>query len=236
MKPRRLLSDTVDFHAHILPGMDHGSRDIAEAIAQWQLMTDFGVSLVVATPHFYAQRESSVEDFIARRNAAACELTANVAGGPHLALGAEILLFRGLENMAGLDRLCIEGSNVLLLEMPLGGFGRAEVETVERIAAMGLCPLIAHIDRCPTDALQLLYQSGCARYQINAKGLLGLSRRAAAFRKMASDGMMSAIGSDLHGTDAKALRLLSRALARLGAEAATLMAQSRALLEKTTAF
>lgn len=231
MKPHCLPAGAVDFHAHILPGMDHGSRDLTEATAQWRMFGALDLFAVVATPHFYAQTESSVEEFVARRDAAAELLMTNVSGGPRLALGAEVLLFRGLENMTGLDRLCIKGTNVLLLEMPYGGFGRAEVVTVERIAALGLCPLIAHIDRYPTDALRLLYQSGCARYQVNAEGMLGLLRRRAAyFRKMARDGLVVAIGSDLHGTDMRALRRFSRACGRLGDTATAVMSESRDLL------
>lgn len=230
MKQDRRLEGAIDFHTHILPGMDHGSRDLGEAIAQWQMLTELGIPYVVATPHFYAQTEPSVEDFLVRRDAAADALCARVSGGPRLVPGAEVLLCRGLENMQGLDRLCIKGTNVILLEMPLSGFDYADVKTVERIAALGLLPLIAHIDRCSPAALALLYDSGCARYQVNAEAFLGFSRRAAFFRRMAKDGAIAAIGSDLHNADARALRSLCRALDRLGPAADMICAQSRALL------
>ena len=232
MKPRCLRGGVIDFHAHILPGMDHGSRDLAEAIAQWQMLSDYGVSCVVATPHFYAQAEASVDDFVARRNAAAQALLGAVSGDMRLCLGAEVLLVRGLDGMAGLDRLCIEGTNTILLEMPLGGFDRAEVETVERIAALGLHPVIAHIDRYSSDGVIMLAESDCADFQVNAGAFLGLSRRAALFRKMAADGVIAAIGSDLHGTEKRALRALERATMRLGMAADRIMQRTREILTK----
>ena len=227
-----ILRGVIDFHAHLLPWMDHGSRDLAEAVAQYGMLNAHGLSAVVATPHFYAQVEPSVDDFVSRRDAAAAALGEAVTVGPALYLGAEVLLFRGIEHMEGLDRLCIKGTNTILLELPLGGIDRAEVETVEKIAALGLRPVIAHIDRYPADTLSLLDESGAAQYQINAGGFLGLARRSAAFRRMAMEGRVAAIGSDLHGTDRRALRALDRALARLGNAAEQIADASRALLSE----
>ena len=230
MKP--LPDGVIDLHAHILPGMDHGSRDLAEAIAQWQMLSDIGVSCVVATPHFYAQNEPSVDEFVARRDAAARALCDKADGPMRLLCGAEVLLFRGLDRMAGLDRLCIEGTNAILLEMPLGGFDRAEAETVERIAALGLRPVIAHVDRYLPDTLALLSENDSLSFQVNASAFLGLSRRAACLRRMAESGAIAAIGSDLHGTDKRALRALDRATARLGTATDRIMQRTREILTK----
>lgn len=226
----------IDFHAHILPGMDHGSRDLDEAIAQCRMLAARGVAAVVATPHFYAQREPSVDAFLARRDAAWEALCGGLRAPLRIYCGAEVLLFRGLEAMAGLDRLCVKGTNTILLEMPLGGFDRPEVETVVRIAALGLTPVIAHIDRCPASSLALLDECGVAQYQVNAEAFLGLGRRSAAFRAMAKDGRIAAIGSDLHGTDRRPLRAFTRALMRLGASADTLFERTAMLLDTATVF
>ena len=220
----------IDLHAHILPGMDHGSRELAEALLQCRMLAERGVGAVVATPHFYAQREASVDDFIARRDAAWEALSAAFGDALRIHPAAEVLLFRGLENMAGLDRLCIKGTHTILLEMPLGGFGRPEVEAVERIAALGLTPVIAHIDRYPASSLALLDESGVAQYQVNAEAFLGFGRRSAAFRAMAKDGRIAAIGSDLHETDRRAIRAFSRALMRLGSATEEVMQRTRTLL------
>ena len=210
--------------------MDHGSRELAEALVQCRMLAGRGVGAVVATPHFYAQREASVDDFIARRDAAWETLSAALGGALRIHPAAEVLLLRGLENMAGLDRLCIKGTRTILLEMPLGGFGRPEVETVERIAALGLTPVIVHIDRYPAASLALLDESGVAQYQVNAEAFLGFSRRSAAFRAMAKAGRIAAIGSDLHGTDRRPLRAFTRALMRLGPAVEGVMERTRTLL------
>ena len=57
----------IDFHSHILPGIDDGSRDIEESIILLDKLAANGTDLVVATPHFYCD-EQSVDDFLANRN------------------------------------------------------------------------------------------------------------------------------------------------------------------------
>ena len=45
----------IDFHSHILPEMDDGSKDAKMSLAMLQMEREQGVTEVVFTPHFYAQ-------------------------------------------------------------------------------------------------------------------------------------------------------------------------------------
>ena len=213
---RKAYPGLVDFHAHCLPGVDHGSTSLPIAVDQRRLMHEAGLSAVVATPHFYPHKESSIEDFLARRNEAAAALLVACPEGPTLYLGAEVLVTSGLEEMDGLSRLAIEGTDILMLEMPLGRWSRDTVRTLFRIAKSGLTPLLAHIDRYPIDDLEYLFENERLLYQINAVALLGLSRRAAYFRRMVAAGAIAAIGSDLHGAHPAAYRGFLRGVRRAG--------------------
>ena len=44
----------IDFHSHILPAMDDGSRNIEESLQMLRMLQEQGVERVIATPHFYA--------------------------------------------------------------------------------------------------------------------------------------------------------------------------------------
>ena len=62
-------SRVIDFHSHILPGIDDGSKNTDMSLAMLREMTAQGVDVCVATPHFYGWRRS-VESFLERRTAA----------------------------------------------------------------------------------------------------------------------------------------------------------------------
>ena len=59
----------IDWHSHILPGIDDGSRDVSESLALIEKLSEQGVDTVVATPHFYAD-DNSVDAFLEKRNKA----------------------------------------------------------------------------------------------------------------------------------------------------------------------
>ena len=137
----------TDFHSHILPGADHGSKNRETTKRQLEILKSIGVERVVATPHFYPQIDS-VESFLEKR-AAAVERLQSIydAKMPTVFPGAEVLVCPGIDHMQHLDKLCIPGTDVILLEMPMSGWSAEIIETVRRISASGLVAVMAHIDR-----------------------------------------------------------------------------------------
>ena len=109
----------IDFHSHILPRLDHGSRSSQVSLSQLQMMQAAGVDTVCATSHFYPQ-EVLLSSFLEARQGSFNRLL-EVSGDmqrPKILLGAEVLICEGLDQMEGLEALCLEGTNVMLLEMP----------------------------------------------------------------------------------------------------------------------
>ena len=47
----------IDFHSHVLPGIDDGSDSVATSLAMLAEMKAQGIEAVFATPHFYANRK-----------------------------------------------------------------------------------------------------------------------------------------------------------------------------------
>ena len=56
----------IDFHSHILPGIDDGSKSVEMSIKMLRREAQQGISRVVATPHFYPQTDNP-ERFLRRR-------------------------------------------------------------------------------------------------------------------------------------------------------------------------
>lgn len=204
------------------------------ATEQWRLLTEAGLSAVVATPHFYAHEETSVEDFLARRDAAADCLLAEIGtAGPALYLGAEVLVFPGVAELPGLEKLTVGGSRLLLLEMPLGGWSGEHLDAVDQVAERGLIPLVAHIDRYPLGKLDALYDRRYL-YQVNLGALLGLGAIPRYFRRMLRAGAVAALGSDLHGVPKEGYDRHLRAFLRAGDTLLTVNEHTAEMLTEAT--
>ena len=109
---------SLDYHAHVLPGCDHGSDRLETSLRQLHMAAAAGIRTICATPHFYPHKESA-EAFLRRREECAQLLRAHLPEqAPQICLGAEVLICDGMERLEGLHRLCREGTNELLLEMP----------------------------------------------------------------------------------------------------------------------
>ena len=46
----------VDFHSHIIPGVDDGARDMKEALDMIRLAMESGTKKIVVTPHYHVRR------------------------------------------------------------------------------------------------------------------------------------------------------------------------------------
>ena len=89
----------VDFHSHILPHMDDGSKNPEMSSEMLEMLEEEEVCVVFATPHYYCYRESEAS-FLTRRADAfrallgAIRETDREFTGPEIRLGAEIRLIR----------------------------------------------------------------------------------------------------------------------------------------------
>lgn len=223
------MPKTIDFHSHILPGMDHGCSDLAQSLAQIEMIRRGGTDTVVATSHFYPGR-MNLSGFVQRRENAVRALCGQLPeNAPQIAVGAEVACYPGLENMKELEKLCIAGTRCLLLEMPLSRWTDAHFETVDAISSDGFTVVMAHIDRYPKEDVAQLMQLDVAA-QVNASSVCSFLRRGKTKGWFAA-GRVFAIGSDLHGSEKGGYDHFPRALAKLGTEKVQqVMTQSEALL------
>ena len=67
MKDVLQMQGLIDYHAHVIPGIDDGAADADIAVAMLKESRRQGVHTVVATPHFYADRHSP-DEWLARRD------------------------------------------------------------------------------------------------------------------------------------------------------------------------
>lgn len=141
----------IDFHTHVLPGIDDGSRDIPMTEAMLREEARQGVELVVATPHFYANR-MSIDRFLSRR-AQALEATEDMrrranAALPALMVGAEVYYFQGMGMAEAIEKLCVGDTRTILVEMPFEQWTEGVLKDVEQlIGRRKLNVVLAHVER-----------------------------------------------------------------------------------------
>ena len=219
----------IDFHAHILPACDHGSDGIETSAKQLRLAAEAGIKTVVATPHFYPQHDS-FSAFLARRAQTYAALTQRHTGAPEILLGAEVNLCAGLDHLDGIERACIQGTRVILLEMPVNYWSPALEETLLRFQDdCGLIPVLAHVDRYDPDRIERLLSYGMLA-QLNAESLCvhhGRRRRLA----WIDQGSIVALGSDIHGVR-PGYAEFTKAVKILKGRAETIFNRTYALLEE----
>lgn len=195
----------VDFHSHILPRIDDGSRSIEETLALLQLLSEQEVDLVAATPHFYAPHQP-LERFLEKRSQA-YERVATVLQKdpslrvPSIRLGAEVWYYPGVSRLEGIRSLLLEGTKLLLLEMPTEPWSAYTVREVLDLNCSGaLTVVLAHIERYlpyqDASVWDQLLQNG-VMMQVNASFFLSRRTRGRAL-KWLKRGQIQWIGSDCH--------------------------------------
>lgn len=191
----------IDWHSHVLPGIDDGSRNITESIGMLKMLAEQNVDTVIATPHFYANN-SSVDTFIKRRNEAYISMSDSISDSmPRIYLGAEVAYYDGISRLDGLEKLRIENSKLLLLEMPSVRWSDYTVsELMEMSSISGMRLILAHIERYmhmqKAETFGKLLECGICM-QINASCFDSLWTRRKALQ-MLSCGAVKFIGSDCH--------------------------------------
>ncbi|GHU50114.1 tyrosine protein phosphatase [Clostridia bacterium] len=192
----------IDFHTHILPGIDDGSQSVDESVQMLMAQNEQNTEAVILSPHYYHSKEP-ITSFLDRRETAFRILKAQwKPKTPILMLGAEVAFYVDMTKDADIHRLCVAGTDVLLLEMPFTVWRTPMInEVYSLITNLRITPIIVHIERYINEpqnleALRQLITMG-AIIQGNAEFFLKLRTRRRAFT-MLGQGQIQVFGSDCH--------------------------------------
>jgi len=166
----------VDCHSHVVPSGDDGAETLEDGLALCDLAAHSGTAILFATPHVWPHLLLSQER--EREVRRAYERLAQRAR-LELRLGFELTPTPPLlrEDPA---RYALEGTEVVLVEMPFPGPLADCVELAEHVERAGLTPLIAHPERTdpireqPERAFELAERWPL---QLNATSLVGYHGR-----------------------------------------------------------
>ena len=198
---KKQQSNMIDFHTHILPGVDDGSKSISESVSMLREESRQGIKTVMLTPHFYATENSPIE-FLKKRYRAWRELEPYLWPElPNVRLGAEVQYFEGICNVEDIRHLRIVGTDYLLVEMPFSRWTDRMIEDVLELNEwQNTKVVLAHIERYlaiqDSDIWKQLHSCGILM-QSNVSFFESWKTRGRAM-SMLVDGKIHFLGSDCH--------------------------------------
>ena len=197
-----MLINGIDFHTHILPGIDDGAKDIEETKGLLQSLKKQGVSTVVLTPHYYSHKISA-EDFLQKRIAAYEKVINEIESDMTFVLGSESYLTRYFFYNDEISPFCVNEKLYLLVELAYDTeFRKDTLSQFEQILDdYGKIPVLAHLERYPyliknKSLIQYLVDMGCLM-QTNLKSIHKpfLSRK---LLKLMKENLVHVVGTDCH--------------------------------------
>ncbi len=235
------MGTVIDFHSHILPGIDDGSESVEQSVQMLQREMEQGIRHVVATPHFYP-RHDKPEAFLAKRAAAEQALRQALEKHPELprvSIGAEVYYFNGIGDSNVLSELTVDKTGFVLIEMPMPPWSERNYRDLENIyIKQNLVPIVAHMDRYirpfHTYKIPERLEKLPVLVQANAEFFIDKTTRRMALQLL-QRGQLQLLGSDCHNlTDrapnwADALQIITQ---KLGEEALSFIrAREREIFE-----
>lgn len=171
----------IDLHCHLLPGIDDGARDLAEALRLAQMAVADGITHCVATPHIHPGRYPNTlatigEAFDGLKKALAAESIPLQLG-----MAAEIRLSEDILAMVTEQQVPFlgdwDGEKVLLLELPHSHIPPGVEQLIRWLQKRNIRPMIAHPERNKDilrdlDKVTPLARLGCL-FQVTAGAVAG---------------------------------------------------------------
>ena len=203
----------IDLHCHLLPGVDDGSRSVAQSVKTLLAMREQGITAVCLTPHFSVGRIA--QGLPASHDAAFAELRQRAPEGIALHRGVELMLDRPVRpDLLDHPELTLGGTRFILVEFTRLAADASISNALRQVVQLGLSPVLAHPERYAacTPAAVRQWKADGAFMQVDATTLLSGRGRGQRARTLLAQGLADIIAADNHGDD----RQLQTATAYLG--------------------
>ncbi len=204
MKKMDIKRTIIDVHAHILPGVDDGSRSMEESFRMLERAAAQGLTAVIATPHYSRRRKP--EEYMELAAKLQQHIREKIPD-MKIYLGQETYYHEELdESLRSGKALSMNGSRYVLAEFDPGAPYQTLFRGLRKLILAGYVPVLAHMDRylCLRQEINLddLAGSGCI-FQMNYESLEGkwLQKDVRWCRRQVGQGRIQLLGTDMHRMD-----------------------------------
>ncbi len=191
----------IDFHSHILPNIDDGSRSLNETIHILKEAQKAGFTKIISTSHYIDGYYEANED---QRAKLLNEVKENFQG-MELYLGNEIYITNQMTELLSEKKAStINNSKYVLFELPMNTKAMDVKEVVFRLMEKGYVPIIAHPERYKYVKENIEYVRELADmgvlFQSNYGSSIGMYGKKAqkTQKKLLEEGLIQFFGSDVH--------------------------------------
>ena len=138
----------LDMHAHILPGVDDGPKNLEESMGLIEQAIEEGISDIIATSHAYNPHydvpKAKVLEQIAmlKKEVTKRNLSIRIHAGQEIRIQDFVI-----EKLKNDEALTLAGSKYVLLELPSSGIPAYTIKIIQDILNLNKIPIIAHPER-----------------------------------------------------------------------------------------
>ncbi|HLP50836.1 MAG TPA: CpsB/CapC family capsule biosynthesis tyrosine phosphatase [Chitinophagales bacterium] len=195
----------VDFHNHVLPGIDDGSRNIDDSITMLRNFEQLGIKKVVASPHSMADGYINSNEKILQTRDMVQQAIDKAGINIQFAAAAEYYMDElFMEKIEKKDLLTV-GKNYVLMELSYLSKPNNTGDAIYKLQVAGYNLILAHPERYPyyyEDSFENYkkFKDRGVYFQINLGSLVGKYGGAAKYtaEKMIDEGIVEFASSDLH--------------------------------------
>lgn len=191
----------IDFHSHILPNIDDGSRNIEQSEKIVKEAQDAGFTKIIATSHYiekyYECNEEERIKLIEQVRKQSCDVD--------IVLGNEIFFTEDMIKLIKEKKAStINNSRYILFELPMNSKPMNAKEVVYRLIEEGYIPIIAHPERYTyvqenIEYVRELFEMGTL-FQSNYGSIIGMYGKKAekTIKRLLKENLIQFLGSDVH--------------------------------------
>lgn len=214
-KKKAALSEIIDIHSHILPGIDDGSRDWDMSLHMLEIAVQEGITTIVATPHHMPGKGytspaeirelvDELQDKADRR-----QLDIRILPGNELFYREEVLDLLEEDNVMGMNE-----TRYVLVEFDVLAERPYIRNAMRNILGLGYTPILAHVERYPAmlgkdfETIRILRKLGVL-IQVNASSIAGEVGKdiRKQMKKLLKEHLVDLVGTDAHSDRRRAPRV-----------------------------
>ncbi|HEX8269191.1 MAG TPA: CpsB/CapC family capsule biosynthesis tyrosine phosphatase [Flavobacterium sp.] len=194
----------IDFHSHLLPGIDDGAKTFDDTKALISDLISFGCEQFITTPHIMGNVWENTPQIIAAKLAETNKKLTEAGLNIKLRAAAEYLIDSNFVKLVASERLLTLNDNYVLVEMSYINPPLQLYDVLFDLQVAGYIPVLAHPERYSFyfksfGEYQKLKNAGC-RFQINLLSTVGYYGKwvAQIADRLLQAGLIDFAGSDVH--------------------------------------